>query len=158
MRVIGIDPGTGRMGWAVIEKSGGKERLLACDCLETPANTPLSVRLQKIFETLNEVVTTYRPDSAAVEDLFFAKNVKTAMSVGHARGVILLCLQLASVPAFDYKPSQIKQAVTGVGNADKLQVQRMVKAILGMSVIIKPDDAADAVAIALTHLAMARFR
>jgi crossover junction endodeoxyribonuclease RuvC len=158
MKVLGIDPGTGRLGWAIVEKHGSKEELIACDCIETPANTPLSVRLENIFNHLQQIIAEHKPDSAAVEELFFAKNVKTALSVGHARGVVLLCLQQAGVEINDYKPAEIKLAVTGYGNADKKMVQSMVKTILGLKEMIKPDDAADAVAVALTHLAMGKFR
>ncbi len=158
MKVLGIDPGTGRLGWAIVEKENGKEKLIACDCIETPAKTPLAVRLENIFNVLNDVIETHKPEVAAVEELFFAKNVKTALSVGHARGVVLLCLQQDGVPIFNYKPAEIKLAVTGYGNANKKMVQRMVKAILGMKEMIKPDDAADAVAVAITHMAMGKFK
>ncbi len=158
MRVMGIDPGTGRLGWAIVDKNGHQETLVACGCLATPAKTALAVRLEKIYDLLNQLIADYSPQQAAVEELFFVKNVKTGISVGHARGVVLLAFQQAGIPVADYKPAEIKQAVTGMGNADKKQVQKMVKEILGMKAVVEPDDAADAVAVALTHLALSKFR
>jgi crossover junction endodeoxyribonuclease RuvC len=154
MKVLGIDPGTGRLGWAVLEKTGGKEKLLEYGCVETVAHTALGIRLAKIFTDLNKVIAIHQPNEAAMEELFFSKNITTAISVSHARGVALLATTLAGLPTAGYTPNQIKQAVTGYGKADKKQVQKMVGMILGIKETIKPDDAADAVAVALTHLAM----
>lgn len=154
MKVLGIDPGTGRTGWAVLEKKGGKERLLDYGCLETKPNSPLPHRLEKIFKLVGKLIEKYQPDEAAIEKLFFSRNVKTAMNVGQARGVVLLSLRLGKVPIFSYGPSQIKSSVTGYGNAPKKQVQQMVKSILNLKDVPSPDDAADAVAVALTHLAI----
>ena len=154
MKVLGIDPGTGRTGWAIVEKDGGKEKLLECGCLETKAHTPLPDRLKKIYQKVSDLIKKHEPSEAAIEKIFFSKNVRTAMSVGHARGVVLLACRLADIEIFSYGPSQIKSSVTGYGNAPKKQVQEMVKSILNLKEVPKPDDAADAVAVALTHLAI----
>lgn len=154
MKILGIDPGTGRVGWAVLEKEKGKESLLAYGCIETKTNTPLPERLEIIFMKVRELISDHQPAEVAVEELFFTNNVKTAMSVGQARGVVLLACRLEGRESFAYTPSQVKMAVTGYGNADKKQVQEMVKRILRLEVIPKPDDAADAVAVALSHSAV----
>lgn len=152
MRVIGIDPGTGRMGWAIVEREKGKEKLIECGCLETPAHTPLPIRLEKIHTFLTEIIIKHKPESASIEDLFFAKNKKTVMAVGAARGVIILACKQAKLDINLYTPLQIKSSITGYGQADKKQIQFMVKNILKLKDVPKPDDAADAVAAALTHL------
>src|SRR3989344_1508495 len=160
MRVLGVDPGTGRLGWAIVEKEKGKESLIDCGCIETPAHTDLNVRLEIIFNTLNRIIKENKPGEASVEDLFFATNRKTVMSVGAARGVVLLVCQLAKLKISSYTPLQIKSAITGYGSADKKQVEFMVKQILKSSVIAREgndrgdllDDTVDAVAAALTHL------
>lgn len=152
MRVIGIDPGTGRMGWAIVEREKGKEKLIECGCLETPAHTPLPIRLEKIHTFLTKIIIKHKPKSASIEDLFFAKNKKTVMAVGAARGVIILACKQAKLNINLYTPLQIKSAITGYGQADKKQIQFMVKNILKLKEVPKPDDAADAVAAALTHL------
>lgn len=160
MRVLGVDPGTGRLGWAIVEKEKGKESLIDCGCIETPAHTDLNVRLEIIFNTLNRIIRENKPDEASVEDLFFATNRKTVMSVGAARGVVLLVCQLAKLKISSYTPLQIKSAITGYGAADKKQVEFMVKQILKSSVIAREgndrgdlhDDTVDAIAAALTHL------
>ena len=152
MKVLGIDPGTGRMGWAIVEKLKGKESLIECGCLETPPHTPLPIRLEKIHSFLNEIITKHKPQSASIEDLFFAKNRKTVMSVGAARGVIILACKQAKLDINLYSPLQIKSSVTGYGQADKKQVQFMVQNILKTKEIPQLDDAIDAVAVALTHL------
>lgn len=151
MKIIGIDPGTGRMGWSVLEAIHGKYRLLDCGCLETKANTPLPDRLSIIYDFLSELIRSSSPDAVAIEELYFSKNVTTAIDVGAARGVIILCARQANVLSFDYNPSQVKSSLVGNGKAEKHQIQFMVKAILKLKEIPKPDDAADAVAIALTH-------
>ena len=156
MRILGVDPGTGRVGWAVMEYQGGKEVLLECGCFETKVNSLLADRLEKVHAFIDELIKKFKPDEAAVEELFFSNNAKTAISVGMSRGVIVLALQQNKVPVSDYGPSKIKMAVTGFGKADKKQVQFMVKQILKLSEIPKPDDAADAVAVALTHSAARR--
>lgn len=159
MRVLGVDPGTGRLGWAIVEKVKGKESLIDCGCIETPPHTDLNVRLEIIFNTLNHIIKENKPDEASVEDLFFATNRKTVMSVGAARGVVLLACQLTKLRISSYTPLQIKSAVTGYGSADKKQVEFMVKQILKSSVIAREgndrgdllDDTVDAIAAALTH-------
>lgn len=151
MKILGIDPGTGRTGWAVVEVKNGKEQLVACGCLETQVNSALPGRLESIYTDLNSVISQYQPDQAAVEELFFATNAKTAMNVSQARGVILLSLQLNKLPIFNYTPLQVKSSITGFGQADKKQVERMVLAILHLAQAPKPDDTVDAIAIALTH-------
>lgn len=152
MKVIGIDPGTGRLGWAVINHERGGDSLVDCGCFETKVRSELPDRLEKIFLFLNELINKHRPDSFAVESLFFATNAKTAFDVGAARGVILLSAQQAHLPIFQYTPLQVKSSLTGYGKAEKNQVQYMVTKILHLKETPKPDDAADAVAIALTHL------
>lgn len=152
MKVIGIDPGTGRLGWAVINHERGGDSLVDCGCFETKVRSELPDRLEKIFQFLNELINKHCPDSFAVESLFFATNAKTAFDVGAARGVILLSAQQAHLPIFQYTPLQVKSSLTGYGKAEKNQVQYMVTKILHLKETPKPDDAADAVAIALTHL------
>jgi crossover junction endodeoxyribonuclease RuvC len=157
MKILGIDPGTGRMGFAILEKEKGKEVLLDVGCLETKTNSPLPERLLKIYEFLDKLIKKYNPDQAAVEELFFATNAKTAMSVGAARGVILLACAKHKIAVTDYSPVKIKLAVAGYGKADKKQVEYMVCQILKLKEIPKPDDAVDAVAVALTHINCVKF-
>lgn len=152
MKVLGIDPGTGRLGWAVLEKKKGKEELIECGCIETKANTPLPIRLETIFIRLKEIIEQYKPEMAAIEDLFFAKNQKTVISVGAARGVAILVCQLGKIKITNYTPLQVKSRLTGFGKADKKQVEYMVKQILKIKELPYLDDAIDAIAIALTHL------
>jgi crossover junction endodeoxyribonuclease RuvC len=157
MRVLGIDPGTAITGYAIVEEEGSELALVALGAIRTPAGTPLPQRLQTIYAELQEVVAAHEPESSAVEELFFSRNVRTAMSVGHARGVTLLALADAGLPIAEYTPQQVKEAVTGYGNAGKRQVQRMVRMLLGLSAIPRPDDAADAAAVAICHLHRARL-
>lgn len=158
MRVLGIDPGTGRLGWSIVEKEKGREVLVDCGCIETPANTDLNVRLEIIFTELNRIIKEYLPTEASVEDLFFATNRKTIMSVGAARGVALLACQLAHLKIASYTPLQIKSTITGYGSADKKQVEFMVKQILKVKELPKLDDTIDAIAAALTHFSFAGAR
>ncbi len=151
MKVLGIDPGTGRLGWAIGEKQKGKESMVECGCFETKANSDQADRLLKIFNFLNQLIIKHKPDAAAVENLFFANNAKTVMSVSEARGVVLLACKQAGMDVNSYTPLQIKSALTGYGKADKKQVQYMVVQILKLDKVPQPDDAADAVAAALTH-------
>jgi crossover junction endodeoxyribonuclease RuvC len=151
MRAIGIDPGTAIMGWGVVDEHGGRLRLVGYGALTTPAGMPAQDRLVMLYDGLREILQQHRPDAAAIEELFFGKNVNTAITVGQARGVALLALAQAGVPIHEYKPTAVKQAVAGYGGADKKQMQEMVRMTLGLSVIPKPDDAADAVAIAICH-------
>jgi crossover junction endodeoxyribonuclease RuvC len=153
MRVLGIDPGTAITGYAVVEENqGGDLELVTLGVINTPAHTPLPSRLQMIYQGLNEIVNQYKPEASAVEQLFFSRNARTAMSVGHARGVTLLALVNAGLPIHEYTPMQIKQAVTGYGGAQKQQIQEMVRMLLNLSAIPKPDDAADAAAVAICYL------
>jgi len=157
MRVLGIDPGTAITGYGVVEEVKGETQSLAFGVIRTPANQPLPVRLQLIYRAVKELVTEWRPTAAAVEELFFSRNVRTAMGVGQARGVTLLALADAGLTVTEYTPLTVKQAVTGYGNADKAQVQEMVRLLLGLEEAPRPDDAADALAIAICHLNSARL-
>ncbi len=151
MLVLGIDPGTAITGFGLVEQDD-EQRLVDAGAILTPAGTPLPERLLTIHQQLSGVIDTFRPDAVAVEELFFSKNVRTAMSVGHARGVVLLAAAQAGLPIYHYKPSEVKVAVTGYGNADKAQVQEMVRLLLHLDETPKPDDVADAIAIAICHL------
>jgi crossover junction endodeoxyribonuclease RuvC len=155
MRVLGIDPGTARMGWGVIE-GDDEPCVVAYGTLTTPAGQPLSGRLHDLFLALREVVADHRPDTAALEELFFARNVRTAFSVGQARGAALVALAEAGLTVHEYSPLEVKMAVTGYGAAEKAQVQEMVRALLSLDEIPRPDDAADALAVALCHFHSAR--
>lgn len=150
MRILGIDPGTGRMGFGVIDCEGSKMKMVEYGCIETPAKMDLSERLVIIFEKIQEIMAKFSPDVVAVEKLFFARNVTTVMSVGEARGVVVLAAALAKIKFVEFTPLQVKQAITGYGRAEKGQIQKMVQAILALEKIPKPDDAADALAIAIT--------
>lgn len=152
MRVIGIDPGLALMGYGVVESDGYRFKVLDYGVLETPAHTKDGDRLLCLFKGLNELFEKYQPDAVSVEELFFNKNVKTAIAVGQARGVALLAVTNFGIPLFEYTPLQAKQAVVGYGRAEKQQIQHMVKTILNLKEIPKPDDAADALAIAITHI------
>lgn len=154
MRIIGIDPGTGILGFGVIEINGQKFRLVDAGVITTPPHTPLDERLEDIYDSLKEIISQTNPDSMSIEKLFFARNVTTAMSVSHARGVAMLAGRKAGLPIAEYTPMQIKQTVTGYGKADKKQVQEMVRLQLGLSEVPKPDDCADAIAAAITHYLM----
>lgn len=151
MRTLGIDPGTAIMGWGVVDEQGGVLTLVGCGALTTPAGMPQQERLLLLYDGLSELLRLHKPEAAAIEELFFGKNVNTAIHVGQARGVALLALAQAGVPTHEYKPTQVKQAVAGYGGADKKQMQEMVRLTLKHPTIIKPDDAADAVAIAICH-------
>jgi crossover junction endodeoxyribonuclease RuvC len=151
-RAIGIDPGTARLGYAVVEEERSTLRLLTCGVIETPAGTPMPQRLLQLFHELSEVMRAYDPREMAVEELFFAKNTTTIISVGQARGIALLVAAEAGLRVSEYKPMQVKQAVHGYGLAKKDQVGEMVRILLGLSSVPRPDDAADAAAIAICHL------
>jgi crossover junction endodeoxyribonuclease RuvC len=151
MRIIGIDPGTGILGFGVIDIEKGEARLVDAGVIRTPVKEDDAVRLQTIFDELTEIITETKPDEMAVEKLFFARNVTTAMTVAQARGVVLLCGMQAGLIISEYTPMQIKQALTGYGKAEKKQIQEMVKIILKLKEIPRPDDAADALATAITH-------
>lgn len=157
MRVLGIDPGTGILGFGVVEfVKGKKPQMVTAGVIKTPAHTPLAERLIEIYGGLKEIIDETNPDAASIEKLFFAQNITTAISVSHARGVAMLVSAQAGLPIYEYTPLQIKQTLTGYGRADKKQVQEMVKLHLGLKSIPKPDDAADALAAAITHDLMSR--
>ncbi len=149
---LGIDPGTAIVGYAVVIASGNELKMLVCDVITTPAKMPLAERLQHIYTELSTIVATYQPQEAAMEELFFAKNARTAMTVGHARGVAMLALANGGLSVAEYTPKQVKQAVTGYGSANKEQVGEMVRILLKLATVPRPDDAADAAAIAICHL------
>lgn len=151
MRVLGIDPGTATTGYGVVEEVSGDLKALAFGVIRTTADQPLPVRLQSIYREVKALAIKWKPSAAAVEELFFSSNVRTAMSVGQARGVALLALADAGFPVAEYAPLTVKQAVTGYGDADKAQMQEMVRLLLGMAEVPRPDDAADALAIAICH-------
>ncbi len=151
MRILGIDPGTGILGFGVIEVSKSQPQLVDAGVIRTPAKEDDAVRLSIIFDELTDIISASKPQSMAVEKLFFAQNVTTAMTVSQARGVVLLCGQQAGLEIFEYTPLQIKQAITGYGRADKKQIQQMVKVMLKLKTVPQPDDCADALAVAITH-------
>ena len=157
MRVLGIDPGSAITGYGVVEEEAGELKAVAFGAIRTPAKQPLPTRLLAIYQGVRELAKEWEPSSAAVEELFFSSNVRTAMSVGQARGVALLALTDAGLSIAEYTPLTVKQAVTGYGNADKMQIQEMVRLLLGLAKVPKPDDAADALAVAICHLHSARL-
>lgn len=157
MKVIGIDPGTGIVGFGVIDfEKGKKPKLIDAGVITTPAHTPLEQRLLEIFDSLTEIVASTKPDVMSIEKLFFARNITTAISVAEARGVVMLVGARADLPIFEYTPLQIKQTLTGYGRADKKQIQEMVRIHLDLKSVPKPDDCADALAAAITHDLMTR--
>ncbi len=151
MRILGIDPGTGILGFGVIEAGKNKTQLVDAGVIRTPVKEDDAVRLETIFDELTDIIVQTKPVIMAVEKLFFAQNVTTAMTVAQARGVVLLCGKQSGLDLFEYTPLQIKQALTGYGRAEKKQIQEMVRVILGLKEIPKPDDAADALACAICH-------
>lgn len=151
-RAIGIDPGTARLGYAVVESRSGALTMLACGCITTQPSSSMPDRLKRIYEELSGVIEAHAPREMAVEELFFSKNVTTAVAVGQARGVALLVAAQSSLPVSEYKPMQVKQAVHGYGLATKTQVGEMVRVLLRLDAVPTPDDAADAAAIAICHL------
>ena len=157
MRVLGIDPGIASTGYGVVEEVGGDVRSLAFGVVRTPPHQSLPARLQSIYRAVVDMAVEWKPSVAAVEELFFSSNVRTAMSVGQARGVALLALADAGLNVAEYTPLMVKQAVTGYGNADKAQMQEMVRLLLGLAEVPRPDDAADALAVAICHLHSARL-
>lgn len=150
MRILGIDPGTGILGFGVIDVVKGKPKMVDAGVIRTPVNQPLPDRLLTIYEELEQIIIEHQPEIMVVEQLFFAQNVTTAMSVSHARGVVLLLGKKHKLQLIEKTPLQIKQAITGYGRATKAQMQEMVRVHLGLSEIPKPDDCADALAAALT--------
>lgn len=157
MRIIGIDPGTGILGFGVIDVlQGGKVKMVDAGVITTPAHTPLPDRLEEIYNGLTGIIADTKPSVMAIEKLFFAQNVTTAMSVSHARGVAMLTGKQANLQIEEYTPLQIKQTITGYGKADKKQVQEMVRIQLGLTEVPKPDDCADALAAAIMCAFMRR--
>lgn len=151
MRILGIDPGIATIGFSILETSGNRFDLLNCGVITTPAHTPLSDRLITIYDDLSQLIEAYHPDVAAIEELFFNTNITTGISVAHGRGVILLACAKAGITIHEYTPLQVKDAVVGYGRADKRQVMEMVRRLCHLKEPPKPDDAADAVALALCH-------
>lgn len=158
MRIIGVDPGTGILGFGIIETQGSKNILVDAGVIRTPVKEDDAVRLQTIFEELSDIIAQTKPTEMAVEKLFFAQNVTTAMTVAQARGVVLLAGRQAGLKIAEYTPLQIKQALTGYGRAEKKQMQEMVRVILGLKDIPQPDDCADALAAALTHVTAGKVK
>jgi len=155
--ILGIDPGTATMGWGVIRQEGSKLRYVQHGAITTPSTWPMPQRLGRLFDGVTQIVEGYRPDTVAVEELFFNTNVTTAITVGQARGVAILASYRAGIEVAEYTPLQVKQAITSYGRADKPQVQEMVRALLNLREIPRPDDAADGLAIAITHAFSSRM-
>ena len=151
MRILGIDPGYGTTGFALIEGARGQFSLLRCGAITTPPNTDFSARLEMIYEDMRQLLEVCKPDCVAIEELFFGQNVTTGIGVAQSRGVILLAIRQAGLSVYPYKPMQVKQSVVGYGNATKHQVEDMTRRILRLERLPTPDDAADAIAIALCH-------
>lgn len=157
MIILGIDPGIGRCGWGVVESEKSKFKALSFGCIETSPRKDQPQRLSEIYEKVSETIKKYKVEALSIEDLFFNTNAKTVFSVGQARGVVLLAASQKNIPVFVYTPLQVKVAVTGYGRAEKGQIGKMVKAILNLTEIPKPDDTTDALAIALTHAFSSKF-
>lgn len=158
MRVIGIDPGTGILGFGVVESDGRKHQVVDAGVIRTPVKEDDAVRLQTIFEELSDIIAQTKPTEMAVEKLFFAQNVTTAMTVAQARGVVLLAAKQAGLGIHEYTPLQIKQSLTGYGRAEKKQMQEMVRVLLGLKEVPKPDDCADALAAALVYASTVKVK
>jgi crossover junction endodeoxyribonuclease RuvC len=151
MRILGLDPGTATTGYGIVDAVEGRLSMVDYGVIDTSPDDEAPKRLQKIFRELQALLERYRPDTAAVEEVFFGRNITTAISVGQARGVLLLCLANAGIPIGEYSPPKIKDAVTGYGKADKAQVQMMVRNLLDLEETPRPDDAADGLAVAIAH-------
>ena len=151
MRILGIDPGTGITGFGVIDVKDGKYKLVDAGVIRTKAHTPQQERLEIIHDGIKELIGDHKPQIMSIEKLFFTNNITTAMTVSEARGVVLLCAQQAEMQMYEYTPLQIKQSITGYGKADKQQVQEMVRVLMNLKEVPKPDDCADAIAAAITH-------
>ena len=158
MRILGIDPGYAIVGFGVLEYNSGKFTVVDYGAITTSADMDFNRRLKVIYDDMTEIITTYKPDEMGIEKLFFNTNEKTAIDVAQARGVTLLPAIIRNIPIYEYTPLQVKQAVVGYGRADKHQVQTMVKTILSLAEIPKPDDAADAVAVAICHAQTVNYR
>ena len=157
MRILGIDPGTGICGFGVIDVKKGKPTLVDAGVISTPAHTPLPERLEDIYDSLHEIITETKPDVVSIEKLFFMQNITTGISVAEARGVCILVAKQSKLPIFEYSPNEIKKTMTGFGHADKKQMQEMVRLHLKLDQVPKPDDAADALAAAITHSLIAKI-
>jgi len=157
MKILGIDPGIGRCGWAVIEFEASKAKALGFGCIETSPKKEISKRLEEVYDEILGIIQKYSPDALSIEELFFNTNAKTAFVVGQARGVILLAASKKNLEIAIYTPLQVKMAITGYGRAEKDQIGKMVKTIFNLKEIPKPDDTADALAIALTHAFSAKL-
>lgn len=151
MRIIGIDPGIAIVGFGIIDKKGSKLVPVQYGCIKTEAHTRESLRLKQIYDAMASLIEKYQPEVMAIEKLFFNRNVTTAFSVGQARGVIVMGAEEAGIPVFEYTPLQVKQAVVGYGQAEKKQIQEMVRLLLSLQKVPKPDDVADALGVAITH-------
>ncbi|MCR5577352.1 MAG: crossover junction endodeoxyribonuclease RuvC [Oscillospiraceae bacterium] len=151
MRILGIDPGIATIGFGVLDADRDSVRLVKCGVIETPAHTALSARLEQIYDDMLDLLELFKPDAVSIEELFFNTNITTGIAVAHGRGVILLACRKAGVTVYEYTPLQVKQAVVGYGRAEKKQVMEMVKRICRLSAAPRPDDAADAVALAICH-------
>jgi crossover junction endodeoxyribonuclease RuvC len=158
MRILGLDPGTATTGYGIVDvKEDGRFTAVAYGVISTSPQDDASTRLQTIYRELNQLIAEYQPDTAGIEEVFFGRNITTAISVGQARGVLLLALANAGIPIGEYSPPKIKDAVTGYGKADKAQVQLMVRNLLDLEETPRPDDAADGLAVAITHYQYQRF-
>lgn len=156
-RILGIDPGTGICGFGVVDFAVRKKpRMVTAGVIATPAHTPLADRLLDIYDSLNQIIDETKPDEVSIEKLYFNQNITTGISVAEARGVVLLVMKQHNLPVAEYTPLQIKQTMTGYGRAEKKQMQEMVRQFLNMKDIVRPDDAADALAAAITHAMMTR--
>ena len=152
MRIFGIDPGSERTGYGCIESAGGRHHLVICGALSAPASATFPERLMVIHAGLRTLLERHRPACVAIEDIFYARNVRSALKLGHARGVALLAASEAGIPVVEYSPAEIKRAVVGYGRAEKTQIQAMIKLLLGLDAVPTPHDVADALAIAVCHL------
>ena len=157
MRILGVDPGYAISGYAIVDYKGNKFEVVKYGVVRTPSKMQMQKRLNKLFNKYTEIIDEYNPDHMAIEELFFNKNVKTAIAVGQARGVHIVAASQKSLPVYEYTPLQVKQGVVGYGRAEKAQVQEMVKLLLNLKTIPKPDDAADALAISICHAHTNRF-
>ena len=152
MRIFGIDPGSDRTGYGCIESIGSRHRLIACGCLSAPTRATFPEKLETIHAGLRSLLERHHPQWVAIEDIFYARNVRSALKLGHARGVALLAASQTGVPVVEYSPAEIKRAVVGYGRAEKTQVQDMIKLLLGLEARPSPHDVADALAVAMCHL------
>lgn len=157
MRILGLDPGTATTGYGIVDADDGEFTAVTYGVIKTPAKMPMPQRLQIIHQELQQLLEEYKPDTVGIEEVFFGRNVTTAITVGQARGVLLLTLANAGLPIGEYSPPKIKDAVTGYGKADKAQVQLMVRNLLDLEETPRPDDAADGLAVAITHYHYQRF-